>query len=134
MNTQPTTISQLQMKIAAGVITGIILGLGATGFAFIDGKANKSSLEAHCHDNERVENAIYWQIQEQRGTIEKNWKRQEAFNSKIDEQYDKIIDILYEISGDNKAMKTEIMYLSGKKKANLIDDTIYDEKYSYADR
>lgn len=133
----PSTFNSISRTVSASLITALIIGLVGIGYAFIDGKASKEELKAHCEDNKRVENAMYWQVGEQRSANNEKWVVQEKVNDKVDEKLDKIIEILSdmnknigEINGDNKAIKVEIKYLSGdKRKAlSLINDSMFDEK------
>lgn len=126
----PSTFSSISRTVSASLITALIIGLAGVGYAFIDGKANIKDLQTHCEDNKRVENAMYWQIGEQRSASNEKWEKQEKVNDNVDEKLDKIITILNEISGDNKAIKVEIKYLSERKKSlSLINDSMFDEKY-----
>jgi len=127
----PSTFSSISRTVSASLITALIIGLAGVGYAFIDGKASIEDLQTHCEENKRVENAMYWQIGEQRSANNEKWVKQEKVNDNVDDKLDKIISILNEISGDNKAIKVEIKYLSERKRGlSLITERTFDEKFN----
>lgn len=123
------TNSELMSKVAAGIITTVFAVMLSLIIASFTGKASKSELKDHEEKNKVTENAIYWQIQEQRSGNNEKWAKQNAVNDKFGDKLDTIIKMLNEISGDNKAIKVEIKYLSGanKKALSLIDDSMFDK-------
>lgn len=66
MTTKNETLSQLSIKIAAGVIMAAILGLGSIGYAFMCDKVDVKTYEKHCIENakefERMQNQINQQV------------------------------------------------------------------------
>jgi len=65
MNKQPSTFSQLSIKIAATVIAGVILSLGAVSWTFITDKVDKQTYEQHCIENKKRFEDMQNQINQQ---------------------------------------------------------------------
>lgn len=59
------TISDFTLKVAAGVITTAIIGLGTTGFIFVTDKVSKDEFEKHCIENERKHSQLQQQVNQQ---------------------------------------------------------------------
>lgn len=62
---EQNTISDFALKVAAAVITAVIIGLGTTGFIFVTDKVSKDEFEKHCIENERKHSQLQQQVNQQ---------------------------------------------------------------------
>jgi uncharacterized protein HemX len=77
------TYSQVSVKVAAAVITAVIIGLGSLGFVKVDEKVSQEQLEIHCSHNERDFQQLKWELGAQRSTVAKQEKVIEAQEAEI---------------------------------------------------